>query len=95
MIGSILSALPTYTMQTCYISRLVCDMTGNKYTDFIWGDDQNHCKMHMVAWEDLCIPKEFGELGLRLTRLINDVSLMKLGWNLMIKRDSLWVQVLL
>lgn len=39
-------------------------------------------------------PKEDGGLGFRSLQLVNATYMMKLGWELMTKKDSLWVQVL-
>lgn len=35
-----------------------------------------------------------GGLGIRPAKLINQASLMKVGWNLMAKKDDLWVKII-
>lgn len=50
--------------------------------------------MPLVKWEDICKAKDFGGLGLRQSVLVNKASMMKVGWNLINKKDDLWVKVL-
>lgn len=47
-----------------------------------------------MNWQKLCSPKEWGRLGLRSTRTINQIALMKTGWHLTTRRDDLWVRAI-
>lgn len=49
--------------------------------------------MHLVKWENLCRPKSWGGLGLRSARHINKVFMLKAGWQLISRKEDLWVQV--
>lgn len=50
--------------------------------------------MDLVAWDSVC--KNKGEVGLGIHKSCNNnkALLMKLGWNLMENKDSLWVRFL-
>lgn len=48
----------------------------------------------MVNWQKLCTPKNWGGLRLRSARLINQMALMKVGWNLIEDKEDLWVRTL-
>lgn len=50
--------------------------------------------MHLVSWDKVCNRKEDGGLGLRKAKLQNNAYMMKLGWAMMHRRDTLWVQLI-
>ena len=37
---------------------------------------------HMVKWERVCLPKDFGGLGILNTRLLNEALLLKWVWSI-------------
>lgn len=90
---SVIQALPSYVMQSAYIPRVICDEIDKRCRKFIWGDTDNHRNIHMVSWSNIRKPKSCGDLGLREARLINQTSMMRINWDLTMKRDDLWVQV--
>lgn len=49
---------------------------------------------HLIAWDKICRPKNEGGLRIRNDRLMNYSLLMKVGWGLMSKKDSLWARTL-
>lgn len=60
--------------------------------DFIWGSTPE--ARRLISWETICSPKNEGGLGFRSLRMVNNSYMMKLGWELMVNREALWVQVL-
>jgi hypothetical protein len=61
---------------------------------FFWrvaGDDFNY---HMVRWEAICRPKEFGGLEIINTQVFNECLLTKWIWKLYKQKNSLWVKLL-
>lgn len=46
-----------------------------------------------MKWEEVCLPKEYGGLGLRTTTAANQAFLAKLGWQLEQGGNSLWADV--
>lgn len=45
-----------------------------------------------MAWEEVCRPKDEGELGLRTLIDMNNVTMLKLFWRLVSNKSSLWVR---
>lgn len=62
---SVLQAIPSYIMQTVALPAYVCDEIDKKCRDFVWGDDDQHRKIHTVAWNKICESKNSGGLGLK------------------------------
>lgn len=59
-----------------------------------WGETDGAMKMHLINWKRVCTPKQWGGLGLRTMRDMNQVSMMKEGWNLISNKDYMWVEVI-
>lgn len=91
---SCIMSIPSYVMQTAIIPSSICDEVEHLCRDFIWGSSPEARKCHLISWETICTPKEEGGLGFRSFCLVNATYMMKLGWELMTKKDSLWAQVL-
>lgn len=51
--------------------------------NLFWQGVDDNCKYHMMKWENLCIPKEFGGLGIMDTRMMNESSIVKWGWRML------------
>ncbi|KAF7835714.1 putative ribonuclease H protein [Senna tora] len=45
--------------------------------DFVWGSNSEKRKPYLVGWEKLCLPKEYGGLGLRRIESTNTALMMK------------------
>lgn len=59
---------------------------------FLWGTRDGVRKIHLLSFEGVCLPKEFGGLGIKQAREINLALLCKWFWRL--KQDRLWVRLL-
>lgn len=93
LVQSVTSAIPAYAMQTANLPISVCDEVEKANRRFIWGDTNSHKKVHLVAWDKICINKK-GGLGLRHVKDQNAAFMTKLGWGLIKQKDALWTQVL-
>ena len=51
-------------------------------SQFFWRGDTDKFKYHMVKWENVCLPKEFGGLGIINTRTMNEALLLKWVWRI-------------
>lgn len=91
---SALATIPVYTMQAMAIPRGTCEEIDRTCRNFLWGDNQESKKMHLVRWEEVCKPREFGGLGLRQARDFNDALLAKLAWQMHTMPDKLWVKAM-
>lgn len=91
LITSVTSAIPTYSMQMCHLPIQFCDKLDQLNRNFLWGDmSDNEKKPHLVGWDNVCIPKKFGGLGIRKTRENNLANLAKLNWEVIKNSDLLW-----
>ncbi|KAL4286762.1 hypothetical protein AHAS_Ahas19G0118600 [Arachis hypogaea] len=72
----------------------IIDKVEKEQRRFIWGDDQNKRKAHLINWNTLCFSKEAGGLGLRKLDVMNMAFLAKLCWGMITESSSLWTKVL-
>jgi hypothetical protein len=61
---------------------------------FFWEGACNRRKYHMVDWPIVCKPKEFWDLGILNTRLMNMALMMKWIWKLYKNAEGLWADLL-
>ncbi|KAA3453503.1 reverse transcriptase [Gossypium australe] len=90
---SIFLAIPGYFMQSLAIPKGVCDSLEKIVREFIWGGSAGNPKIALVGWESICQPKTCGGLGFRHLQDHNNSFLMKISFNLVSRKDALWVQV--
>lgn len=94
LIRSVLNSLPIYYMQITLLPAKACDDLDKVARDFLWGSCGNRRRPSLGAWNKICTPSQFGGLGFKSTRRMNEALIMKLEWELMTRRDKLWVNVL-
>lgn len=71
--------------------KVFCGEVDMKYRDFLWGDDQQNRRLHLINWDQICRPKIDGALGLRKMQNVDDVLMLKAAWNLCAQPNVLWV----
>lgn len=86
--------MPIYVMQSTILPRSICDEIDKLCRGFIWGDDDQQRKVHLLSWGKICKPKENGGLGFRSTRIANSALIMKAIWNLCTKPEDLWCTII-
>lgn len=59
---------------------------------FLWSGPELKTSKAKVSWEDICLPKREGGLGIRPLKEINTVLCLKLLWRLFSNKTSLWVK---
>ncbi|XP_028055196.1 uncharacterized protein LOC114259389 [Camellia sinensis] len=94
LIQSVTSAIPSYNMQTMELPRKLCDEIDKLNGNFLWGDSENHKKVHLVNWDSVCKRKVEGGLGIRKARAHNAALLTKLGWKILCDKNKLWCKIL-
>ena len=93
LIQSTISSILAYSMQTMRLPRSVCDNIDPKTRTFLGGTSIER-RPHLVTWDTVTRPKEFGGLGLRDMRQLNSASMSKFGWRTLTESESLWTRVL-
>lgn len=94
LIQSVLNAMPSYIMQTVELPMSVIKSMERYIRKFFWDELDGTRKLYFMSWGELCTPKEQGGLGFKSLRKMNLAFLVKLGWQLFIERDKVWVQML-
>lgn len=59
---------------------------------FVWTGKDFPSRKSPMAWEKVCLPKEYGGLNFRALIPSNKTAVLKLIWALALKSDILWVQ---
>ncbi|KAH1073280.1 hypothetical protein J1N35_025608 [Gossypium stocksii] len=81
-------------MQSLMILKGVCDEIENIARQFIWGSSPGYPNSALVGWKSIYQPKSRGGLGFRHLHDQNNSFLLKIGFNLVSRKDALWVRVL-
>jgi hypothetical protein len=75
-----LANLPTFMMGFYYLGEGVHVEMDKVRGRFYWEGDAQTFKYHMMKWENVCKPKEYGGLGIIYTRFMNIALLLKWIW---------------
>ncbi|GJY68313.1 hypothetical protein Tco_0471295 [Tanacetum coccineum] len=60
--------------------------------NFLWTGGGSNKGIVSVSWKEICKPKSQGGLGLRSAHFWNEALLAKHIWNIVSRKDSLWVK---
>ena len=77
LIKSIAQVVPVYAMMVFKIPKSICKGISDTISQFWWGDEDDHKKIHWKAWWKLCIPKKRGGMGFRDLESFNIAFLAK------------------
>lgn len=80
--NSSLSNMPIYIMGIYHLQDGVHQQMDMIRSQFFWRGDCSKFKYHMVRWENVCLPKDFGGLGVLNTKLMNEALLTKWVWRI-------------
>ena len=61
---------------------------------FLWGGGLDLKKIAWIKWDQVCLPKEKGGLGIKDIDTFNLALLGKWKWNLMQEKGEIWTRVL-
>jgi ribonuclease HI len=94
LIKSVAQAVPVFAMMVFRIPKNICKGITDAISQFWWGDDDDHKRIHWKAWWKLCIPKSKGGMGFRDLEAFNKALLAKQVWRLLLEPESLCARVL-
>lgn len=79
----------TYVMSCFELPKQLCQVIHQLMARFWWGAKGEEKKIHWLAWEKLCVPKDEGDLGFQNLVCFNNSLLAKQGWRLIKNPNSL------
>jgi len=91
---SVLSLIPIHTMSTISLPQSTLEGLDKLARVFSLGSSAEKKKLHLVAWDRVCLPKSEGGRGIRTSKCINKALVSKVGWRLINDRNSLWARIL-
>ncbi|GLU24096.1 hypothetical protein SLE2022_400600 [Rubroshorea leprosula] len=94
LVQSVTSSIPTYTMQTVLLPSSTCSAIDSLNRKFLWGSDIQTNKPHLVHWNDVCLPRRYGGLGVRSAKECNKALIAKLGWQILSGGEKPWCQAI-
>ncbi|KAA3459823.1 Retrovirus-related Pol polyprotein LINE-1 [Gossypium australe] len=72
------------------VPKGICDEIEMIARQFIWGGSVGHSKTTLVGWDSIFQPRSCGGLGFRHLHDQNNSFFIKIGFNLMSRKDALW-----
>lgn len=80
-----LSSIPIYTMGMYRLPESIHYQMDSIRGKFFWQGASEKFKYHMIKWRNLCIPKDYGGVGIIImdTRYMNEALLGKWGWRIL------------
>ena len=91
LIASVVYSIQLYWCSLFIIPKYTIYKIEQLFGSFLWSGNSFGARRAKMKWEFVCLPKEEGGLGLRRVKDLNDSNVMKYVWNLVYKKDSLWV----
>jgi hypothetical protein len=80
---------------SCFdLTKTLCDDISSMICRFLWAQQENEKKMHLLSWETLSSRKDRGGLGYRDLRLFNLAMLVRQAWRLLQNPTSLCARLL-
>lgn len=90
LIKSVLASLPNYYLFVFSMLVSIKKKLDSIHSRFMWGGTVEKRKIHWVAWDLVCKPKQLGGLGIVDLRLKNKALLAKWLWRFVEDKDALW-----
>ncbi|KAL9667689.1 hypothetical protein QQ045_002053 [Rhodiola kirilowii] len=86
LISSILCSISIHTQSIIPVPKTCVASMERLFANFIW--DGKH---HWVSWDNICLPKNEGGLGIRSLRDVKDALLGKVAWRFLLN-ESFWAK---
>ncbi|KAG7571789.1 Endonuclease/exonuclease/phosphatase superfamily [Arabidopsis suecica] len=91
LIKSVIASITNFWSSVfCLPKRCFKEIEG-MCSSFLWSGSPNNHSKSKVAWEDLCVPKNEGGLGIRRLHKVSRVFALGLIWKIISDSNSLWV----
>lgn len=87
LIKSVVQGIESLWIQNFTIPSTIIDRIFRLCRNFLWAGMKPK-----VAWEDICMPKSEGGLGLKKCKVWNKSMLLKVLWDINSNKNSLWIR---
>lgn len=88
LIKAVLQAVPSYAMSCFRIPTSICGDIERMCNNFWWGMKAEGNRIHWCTWDELCKPKDRGDLSFRKMTLFNKALLAKQVWRFIANPNS-------
>jgi hypothetical protein len=92
LIKSVLHGMVQFWISIFPIPAVVINKITSLCRNFLWTGNLYRSKSALVAWKQVCLPKNEGGLGVHDIKARNDSFFAKHLWNIHLKADSLWIR---
>ncbi|VFQ61936.1 unnamed protein product [Cuscuta campestris] len=92
LINSVLYGIANFWSRIFVLPNSVMRKVMALCRNFLWSSGPVHRRCPLIKWEEVCLPKQEGGLGLKNLLFWNQACSMKLLWDIANKKDSLWVR---
>lgn len=92
LIQSVLFSIQTFWSQFFVLPMKVVKIIKDVYKRFLWTGGTKVTRKALIAWDKRCNSKLVGGINMLDVLTWNKVAIIKLLWNLSMKKDKLWVQ---
>lgn len=81
LIKHVLSSIPLHASLVIPFPTRTCMQIEKIMRNFLWSSSAEYKRKNLVKWDQVCVPKAEGGLGLRRIKEFNEACLMKLAWS--------------
>lgn len=93
LLKATLASIPNYHLSLFTIPGLVAIRIESLFRKFLWNNEEEHHRYHLVDWKLICRSLREGGLGMRSIKDHNRALLAKWLWRFGNERDILWRRV--
>ncbi|KAL9685860.1 hypothetical protein QQ045_023314 [Rhodiola kirilowii] len=86
LISSVLSSISIHTLSIIPVPKTCIESMERIFANFIW--DGKH---HWVSWDNICLPKNEGGLGIRNLKDVKNALMGKVAWRYLLN-ESCWAK---
>ncbi|KAG8373689.1 hypothetical protein BUALT_Bualt11G0050700 [Buddleja alternifolia] len=93
LLKSVAQALPVYHMSNFLLPIRICEKLDACMRSFFWGHNPSQRKLSLKCWDEICLPKPLGGLGLCKMHDLNHALNTKFAWKLTENGNCLWASL--
>ncbi|XP_059302227.1 uncharacterized protein LOC132054196 [Lycium ferocissimum] len=91
LIRAVLFGVQAYWAQLFLLPQKVIKLIEAACRSYLWSGEAVITKRALIAWDNVCLPKEAGELNVIKLKVWNQTAICKLLWALSQNKEKLWI----